>query len=207
MRTINPNLVNKLKSEEYIPVVLVKLTAGSGEARFTTWAERLQFDGATYFPRGMNISSISYGASSIVSGCTLQLDDVDRFVYASIGSLGPDEHPIDITLATLDQTTLAIPSGHHANIFSGWVSEWSYEPGKTSMKLSSIFSKWTRVTTRMFSTSCSVKVFKSPQCGYTGPGTECDRTYVTCDGYANTLNYRGFRWLEDMEDRRFSTEE
>ena len=34
--------------------------------------------------------------------------------------------------------------------------------------------------------------FRDARCKYVGVGDICDKTFTTCTGYANTLNYGGF---------------
>jgi len=201
MRPVSSTLLNKLKSKEYRPAILVEINISGASLYLTTWSDPIYFNNIMYDPRGMEVGAINYGTSSIVSGCTLDVDDVDRFLYSILGSNEAGDWLTTITLVVLDDAGEFIP-GSSAVIFKGNTTEWSYIPGKTSIKLSSPLNKWAKVTTRLFSTSCNVKVFKSLQCGYIGAGSVCDRTYKQCKIYSNTVNFRGFRWLEDMADKR-----
>lgn len=204
MRHINPELIEKFESQEYIPVILIDIIIEEDEnrsLRFTSWSDIVKYEDNIYRPRGMNVGTVSYGLSTIVSSFTLRLDDVDRAVYATIGGKGPTEWPMVVTLVVLDDVGQPITDANVV-LFNGYVTEWSYQPGSVSFKVSSILRKWTKVTTRLFSPSCTVKVFKSPQCGYVGSENVCDRTYNQCDMYNNTLNFRGFRYLPEMRNRK-----
>jgi hypothetical protein len=206
MRQIPSELLDKLKSEEYIPAIFLDMTVAGNFAKFTTWSQPIFFTNFLYQPRGMEVGSITYGAANIVSGCSIEVEDVDRYLYAILGSSAAEDWTFNLYLAVLDDVGNLVEPNAYCTLFVGVVSEWSYVPGKISLRATSILSKWAKVTTRLFSTSCSVKVFKSEQCGYVGAGSICDRTYPQCKIYNNQINFRGFRWLEDMSDKRLDAQ-
>lgn len=201
MRTINTELLDQLKSSEYRPAILVILHVGGTTKRFTTWSDDIWFDSNHYYPRGMRVGTISYGSSNIVSSVSLDFDDVNRELLILLGEVGVDDYPITIMLVVLDEHGEIIPDGT-ATIFSGTFSQWTYRPKNVSIKAVSIFSKFNRTTTRVFSSSCTIKVFKSSQCNYSGSETICDRTYAQCSAFGNTDNFQGFRWLPDLLNKR-----
>lgn len=201
MRTINTELLDQLKSNEYRIAILVVLQIGGTTKRYTTWSDDVWLDNEQYFPRGMKVGTVSYGSSNIVSGVSIDFDDVNRELLVALGELGVDDYPISIIMAALDEYGIIIPDGY-ATIFSGTFSQWDYRPKTVSIKAVSIFSKFNRTTTRVFSSSCTIKVFKGSQCNYSGAETVCDRTYTQCSAFGNTANFQGFRWLPDLLNKR-----
>lgn len=201
MRTISTELLDKLKSSEYRLAILVSLDVQSTFKRYTTWSDDQWFSGYRYFPRGMKLGSISYGSASIVSGVTVDFDDVNRELLVLLGEVGVGDYPIEIYMVALDNFGSPILDGD-ALIFSGTFSQWDYRPKTVSIKAVSIFSKFNRVTPRGFSSSCAIKVFKGSQCNYSGAGIVCDRSYTQCDAYGNTANFQGFRWLPSLANTR-----
>lgn len=201
MRAISQALLNQLASKAHRPAYFVTFNIGGGTIRLTTWNTPLALANSLFTPRGMDISSIGYGSSSIANGCSLSVDDIDRTLYASLGQIGPGDWETSITLGVLDKNGVLL-SGATSVIFRGFITEWTFSAGKMNIRLRSPFAKWARKTTRLFSTSCSVKVFKSSQCGYSGPEERCSRTFEQCELYNNTVNFQGFRWLEDLASRR-----
>lgn len=201
MRSINTELLDKLRSSEYRIAILISLDVLSTFKRFSTWSDDIWFDNNRYFPRGIRLGSISYGSSSIVSGVTIDFDDVNRELLVLLGEVGVGDYPVEITMVALDSHGVPILNGD-ALIFSGTFSQWDYRPKTVSIKAVSIFSKFNRVTPRGFSSSCSIKVFKGNQCNYVGAGTVCDRSYTQCTAYGNTANFQGFRWLPSLVNTR-----
>lgn len=201
MRTINAELLNKLRSSEYRVAILVVLQVGGSTKRYTTWSDDIWLDGERYYPRGMRVGTISYGSANIVSSVSLDFDDVNRELLILLGEVGVGDYPITIMMAALDEHGEVVTNGE-ATIFSGTFSQWTYRPKNVSIKAVSIFSKFNRTTTRVFSSSCSIKVFKGSQCNYAGAETICDRTYTQCDAFGNTENFQGFRWLPDLLNKR-----
>jgi hypothetical protein len=200
MRIIDPNLLQQLGAEVYRPANLVTTDINGTFLRFTSWSSQIGYDSEIYTPRGMNIGSIGYGSANIANGCSLDIDDIDRTFYAMLGSSGAKNWEVVIKLVVLNEYGTVY--GGASTIFRGYISAWSFSSGKMTMKLRSPFVKWSRTTTRLFSTSCAVKVFKSVQCGYSGSESTCARTYKQCGLYNNQVNFQGFRWLEDLASRR-----
>jgi len=201
MRTISIELLDKLKSSEYRLAILVSLEVVGTVKRFTTWSDDLWLNNEQYYPRGMRVGAISYGSANIVSSVSLEFDDVNRELLVLLGEVGVGDYPITITMAALDEYGNIITNGSSV-IFSGTFSQWTYRPKSLSIKAVSIFSKFNRTTTRVFSSSCTIKVFKGSQCNYGGAETICDRTYSQCDAFGNIANFQGFRWLPDLLNKR-----
>ena len=199
MKILDPSFLSEIESENYRPASLLDMDLPGYYFRMTDWDTKIVFGGEFYHPRGMRIGNISYGETNIVSALSVQLDDVDRSLYESLGEVGVGSYPIKLRIAMLSEVGEVVGS---LVVFSGYLSQWDYSPGSFRMKVTSIFEQWGRVTTARFSGSCRWKIFKGVECQYVGVETECDRTYTTCELYGNTVNYGGFKWLPSMVNKR-----
>ena len=198
MRNINQTLLDKLASEEYRPAMLLKIEADPETVYYTTWDYGIAHSGEVYLPRGFHFNTIKYGASSVVDNMTIKIDDVDREIYALLYESSIQTPPATLTLVVLDADGEELAA---TDLFIGTISEWSYEPGTITFKISSVFVQWANVTTSTFSGSCRWKVFKGDECKYVGTEEVCDRTYKACESFSNTDNFGGFRWIQSLEDK------
>ncbi|MBU2539168.1 MAG: hypothetical protein KKH22_12100, partial [Proteobacteria bacterium] len=82
----------------------------------------------------------------------------------------------------------------------GAIDDWRSPEGSIEMTIASDMSQWHQKTMRMQSSSCSWRVFKGAECGYSGIETRCDRSYARCAALGNSANFGGERWLPSIED-------
>jgi len=87
------------------------------------------------------------------------------------------------------------------NLFNGEIDSFAINEETLKLKLGSYFSKWAHKSISQHGSSCRWRVFKGTECQYVGAETKCDRRYETCVLYTNTINFGGFRWLPDLEDK------
>jgi len=199
MRVITQEVLDGLSSEEYRPTILLQLVTETITLRYTTWDYPV-FCNACYLhsPRGLRVNAIKFGSSSIVDNVSIKIDDVNREVYKSIAEPFGQVVACIVRIAMLDRYGEVLGS---TDVFVGDVTEWFYTAGNVSLKVSSIFSQWSTVTTSTFSGSCRWRVFKGKECSYVGSEVACNRTYSQCSGYSNTDNFGGFRWVQGLEDK------
>jgi len=200
MKPLAPVMKDALESQQYRQALLISLEdIGGQDFYYTTWNTGIYQAPNMYVPRGMQFQNISYSSTQIVDRLSVDLDDVDRSLYGTLGKYNIREYPVEVTFVILDENSKVIAS---LGIFTGTIDQWSYSPGKVKIIAVSIFSQWTRVTTALYSGSCRWRKFKGTECQYSGTGMECDRTYDQCVTYSNEDNYGGFRWLPSLIGKR-----
>lgn len=199
MKNLPIALKDALESQELIQALLVNMTVGGHEFKFTSWSSPVLYNSSLFYPRGLDLSNISFSATNIVDSVRIDFDDVDRGLYSAFGDQDAGNFPITLTLVILNSTWKVVTN---LDVFRGTIDQWDYKPGKLSLVAASIFAQWAQVTTSKFSGSCRWKVFRGLECKYAGTGTECDRTYDQCKTYGNIENFGGFRWLPSLAARR-----
>lgn len=199
MRDIPIEFLGEVLKREYRQALLIKLDLDSAILYFTDFDVHILHDSQLYYPRSFQILPVSYGNTKIVDDVNVIIDDVDRGIFATLGQKDSTVYPFTLTWIVIDK------DGREAaalDIFVGEVDQWEYEPGSVNLTVSSIFRQWARETTSKYAVSCRWRIFKGPECKYTGSGTYCDRTYDQCDKFLNTANFGGFRWLPSMVNKR-----
>lgn len=199
MKILPLSLKSSLESSEYVQSLLINIDVYGNEFRFTTWAQKLYYNSILYLPRSISVKGINYGAAAIVETISLEIDDVDRAMYAAFAEQDAGDFPLSITFVILDSEYKILAD---LVLFTGNVSQWEYIPGKFSLRASSIFEQWSRETPDYFSGSCRWRIFKGVECKYVGNGSFCDRTFSQCLAYGNTYNFGGFRWLASMVNKK-----
>lgn len=211
MRLIDAGLLNALKSEQYRLAILVDAAFFDGilpdNSRITDWDQDVVYNGSVYHSHGFNFDSIKYSSAEIIDSINLNIDDVSREFYQKLINKGNEIINVYVYLCILDQYGIVV-SGADTKIYEGWINSWSYSPGLAKVQVASILSQWGRVSTSKYSASCRWREFGGTECKHSVlPGEECDRTYNTCNGYSNTDNFGGFRWLPDLIDKSLIPEE
>jgi len=206
MRQIDQDLLDKLKSESYRLAILIHFDFTTS-IFITDCTQDVVFDGHVYNSRGFNIDNITYSTSTIIDSVNLNIDDIDRTIYAALSNKGTSLITVNIYLCALDGFGIIVPDAD-TNIYRGIINSWSYSPGVVRIQVTSILAQWGRVSTSRYSASCRWHIFGGSECKYTPlPEEECDRTYKTCSDYGNTDNFGGFRWLPDLVNKTLKAEE
>ncbi|MBW2024368.1 MAG: hypothetical protein JRH08_00725 [Deltaproteobacteria bacterium] len=86
-------------------------------------------------------------------------------------------------------------------LFNGQIDRWSLDEAQLVMTIADMNVQWARKPLSRHPASCRWRVFKGPECGYTGSETWCDRSYARCSALGNTANFGGFRWLPSIMDK------
>jgi len=86
-------------------------------------------------------------------------------------------------------------------LFNGQIDKWSLDESQLVMTIADMNVQWARKPLSRHPASCRWRVFKGPECGYTGSETWCDRSYARCSALGNTANFGGFRWLPSIMDK------
>lgn len=203
MKHIDPQLEIVLSSAQIIPAKLLRIEVEGVVLRYTSWGTSLIFEedlgSALYLSRGFKVNAVPSSTTNVVDNVTIEIDDTDRGLYATLSGSAIKEFSVDLIYAVLTTNYTLLSS---IKVFTGFLSQWDYVPGVCRLVASSIFVQWARVTTKKIVGSCRWNIFKGIECKYAGSQTACDRTYTTCSNYGNNLNYGGFRWLPSMVNKK-----
>lgn len=199
MRYIPAVFDNEIRKQEYSQALLISIEIAGSALNFTTWNVPILHNSSLYFPRAFKIGPVSYSDTKIVSDVNVDIDDVDRGLFASFGENDAAKYPFELTWVVVDKFSREVSS---LVIFVGYTDQWNYEPGKLSLVAVSFLNQWTRETTSRYSGSCRWRIFKGIECKYVGPATTCDRTYDQCEVFGNQDNFGGFRWLPSMINKK-----
>lgn len=198
MRNISPQLLAAFGAESYSYALLVYV--GGTNKTYTSWATAVGGE-----PRAMKPKNIKYSNANIVDSFDCIFDDTDMALFNAHQQINPSmvEHSLIVKIAAISSETISAES----IAFLGNYSEWSYSSQEFTIKALSVLDRLRYPTNRISSSSCQVKKFKDQYCGYTGGATSCNRTYEQCFQYLNEDNFRGFRWLPTLTNKkiRFST--
>jgi len=160
-----------------------------------------------YEPRSIKIGTVQYSTKSVVDKVTIEITDLDRtLIGLFIGSTYDVQgDPVVISFTILNGNNSPIVSGDDAStegriiLFQGTIDAWEYNEERIKITVTNIFAQWTKRTLSRQSASCRWKVFGGTECGYdNAAGKTCDRSYSACQGYGNTDNFGGFRWLPSI---------
>lgn len=202
MRVIDIQMLNELRARASLPIcTLLYLSIGDLQDYSTNNDAALAWGGQLWRPRGLSWNAVRLGKDEIVNSVSITIDDVDRAFYAPLMDEGPDAHPADVYLASLN-SQYAIQATFL--LFRGTIDSWQYGSGRLQLEIGSVLSQWSRSTLRLFSASCRWETFGGLECGYTGPIPTCSRTYLACIERNNTSNFGGFRWLPGLEGKKIA---
>ena len=201
MRQIDPGIITAIQTGQIKPFICIKITLAEYDPdhvyAYTTCDVPIYISGVEYQPRGITPGEISYSMGQIVDQANLTIDNLDDEMTSDFVGATPQGNEIVIYGVYLDSTNQII--GTPATLFIGEIDEWNMSEGVLDITISNQFSQWNQVTLSQHSSSCRWKKFKGTECGYVGVETVCDRTWQTCDGFSNTANFGGFRFLPYLE--------
>ena len=205
MRSIASEIIAQLGAEELRPFLLIFLNVGSGH-RFTDCDIPLVINGNRYEPRGFRITDISYSMQNIVDQAQFEIDNIDETLTSDFIGGTPQGSDAVLYGVALDSNyepagDSSSSGGYAVTLFEGQIGEWSLDEAQLNCAIVNQLVQWTQRTLSDHSASCRWKEFKGTECGYSGAGTWCDRTYARCSALGNTANFGGFRWLPSIQDK------
>ena len=203
MRSIGAEFIAQLESGYLTPFTLFEFTDGSSWYRYTNFDVSIttatdSTTENTYTPIGYDIESIQYSIGNIVDEANISIDNLNQVMTLFFAGGVMQSQQAKIWVGVLDTDGLVIDV---LNLFNGEIDSFSLGEDKLTLKLGSYFSKWSHKSISRHGSSCRWRVFKGTECQYAGAETACDRRYETCVGYANTVNFGGFRFLPDLEEK------
>lgn len=200
MRNIDANFLAELRASASLPVVnLLEFTVKDDDFYLTTNDTSLTWDGKFWKSSSFKWDSTQFSNEEVVSFMIFSLDDINKQFYQVFIDSLPDPYPVSFYLASLDE---AYQIQSTILLFKGYIDNWGYDQTVLQMECSSLLNQWNRRTIRMFSGSCRWAAFRGPECKYMGEQQQCDRTYVQCESYGNTVNFGGYRWLPLLQNKK-----
>ena len=201
MKTLPPALLSAFGSQQYIPTLLVDLDISIHKFRFTTWSTSIYYNSTLYIPRGFELVGLPTTAGEVATRISLVFDDVDRALNSTIRKFGTKEDPVLLYVASL--TNIGKVDGTAYNFFKGVIDNWDNDPKTLSLDgVVKIGKQLNRSTTAKFSPPCRWRQFKGTECQYSGPESECERSYDKCKSLSNTVNFGGQRFVPSLVNRR-----
>jgi len=198
MREIDPAIIAQLEAEGMIVFQLLEMYIDDIYYRYADCDVPIMAD-YYYEPRSFKPESIQYGLNNIVDQMKVEVDNLDDALTSAFVGGTPQDSDVNLKLVVLDTDYSVIASPQTR--FEGFINGWGLTEEKVSITVSSLFNQWAQKTLSKHSASCRWKVFKGTECGYSGSGTWCDRTYTRCAALGNTDNFGGFRWLPSIVDK------
>lgn len=189
----------QLESGELRPFFHLNMEIDSTHYRYTDCDVPITYDGNTYNPRGFSLSEIRYSISKIVDEASISLDNLDGVFTALFVGGDARGSPAILSLVVLDANGQVI--GSPVTMFEGDLDAWDLDEEKIQITCASEASRWAKKTLVKQASSCRWRVFKGTECGYSGSGTWCDRSYTRCEALGNTDNFGGETWLPSIVDK------
>ena len=202
-RSIVSDILDQYENKQLFPFFIIDFTDGSTDYKYTSLDVTQTLTASagpsgTYAPRGFQFESISYTMGTIVDDAVVRVDNLDQSLTpAFVGGTVQGQE------ATLYTGVLNASGGVIGTLmlFQGEIDSFQLEEDYVQITVTSIFTNWSHKSTGKHSSSCRWKVFKGTECAYAGAEGWCDRSYTRCDALANTINFGGFRFLPDLENK------
>lgn len=151
-----------------------------------------------YYSMPFSVPNINYSASPSVDEITIDIQNVSLLMSATLLNEDISNKWGTIYIGFFDSNNEIVDN--LIEIFRGLASKWTLTEMKASITLVNEFVFWNKKTLRKHQGTCPW-VFKGTECGYSGSST-CDQSYSKCVSLSNEANYGGFRWLQDLEERK-----
>jgi len=165
---------------------------------YTNLDHDVYYDGITYNSRGMEFSDIQQSITPTIDSITFDIDNVElEFSSLSLNQELRGKR-CEIKIAALDKPLTVLAT---SIMFVGVVNSIEINEQRCTFSIYDPFLYWRiKVPRRVHQSTCPW-VFKGDICQYAGVATNCDRSYDRCLELGNTINFGGFRWIDDLQDR------
>lgn len=195
MRSFDPAYAAHLASEVTTLCNCWRVVRKDGQVLgFTDHDRPLHMDGQDYAPDS------GFSATQIAAGGGFEPDESgvqgllasNRIVEAEVEAGLFDGALVELYRVNWQDTSV------RALIWAGQIGDIRKKDGLFEAVLTGPASLLERSTGRVFSRLCDAS-FGDARCGLNPadfpPGTDCPRSWKACQGFANTLNFRGFPYL------------
>jgi len=190
MRTVGSSLfIEEKRKLANTPINLLHLDISDTiDLWLCDWSEDVTYKGQTYAAYPFEISGLDYKGGDVPAP-TITLANVDRSLQVSL-ERNDGMRGRQVTIRT---TFLELLDDDQAYIDETLtVDAVAFTETKIELSLSSTFEVFDlQVPFYQFTIYCRW-IFKSAECGYTGPATECAKTRKACRGHNNLINFGGF---------------
>lgn len=192
--------------------------------RFTD-AEYPVFDSSSnrYEPRTFLFNSLRSSGSLSVEQLDIEIDDTDALISTLVLNSDVRRRAASLYMGVIARESMVgiewdsgitwdtgiVWSGDYTQyktvmqlVWLGFIGGWTLEEdSKATLNLTNELIAWNKKTLRQCSASCQW-VFKGTECGYTGAGSWCDKSYDRCRDLGQDDYYGGFRFLPNLMDKQ-----
>lgn len=198
MKTFDAAMIAEIAKTEARFCWLIDFTVGGFTYRWTDLDIELYVDGDKYVPEAFAVGEITATPGLGVASVQLQLSNTDHSMRWLVLDREIRNTAVSVGFAAVDGTGGVLST---ATLFYGLVSTYVVDDTAVVLTLVNELALWHKKTLRQASMSCRW-TFKGPECGYAGGETWCDKSHERCAALANTAAFGGFRFLEDIMERK-----
>ena len=196
MRTISTAIQAKWEAEAAAGYTLIKIGLDS-TYHYTDCDVDLYYGGDKYIARGFQLGGIEQSPGFASDSVSLDFDNADRAFSGIMLSQDAANAPVSVYCQIMTSANTELGT---VEIFNGFISEWSLNESRVTIKLGSEFSLWHKKALRLPTPNCPWS-FKGVECGYAGVETACDKSPERCTALSNYTNFGGRKFISDVEEQ------
>ena len=181
------SVIQEVQKTAYRFVFLYEIGSAHGTEYYVVSNAPVTVQGQTYQPMEIKFQDIKRQGGTQIGRVVLTIDNTELDFSQALQAGDYDGHRVSIYLHFPD-----LPDSKEI-FFQGFIEGYIITVKEVKVELvpSTDYMSF-QVPCRRFSTKC-LWVFKSEECGYTGPETSCPKTY---DGCLNKARFGGFPFIE-----------
>jgi len=209
MRNIIQDYIDKVGSSEFMFFNLLEFQSNDYTWYRYTDADTVQYISDTYLTGDstslvrfdsaqFTVENITYSTGTIVDNMSIKIDNKNQVMTALFGEDMEDDQLCRLYRVVFNNQFEVIDA---VMIFEGYLDPYELDESEIRFDVVSKFVRWSDKSFARHPALCRYRRFKGPRCQYTGDETDCNRFYETCESYANTANFGGFRFLPDFMNK------
>ncbi len=200
MRALPPSLSSELAKEAHYLRTLVEISLSTSTLYYTDADMDIYHNGKVYLSRGLAFDVANLSLLPKVDSLSVELDNVQLEMSSVMMNNEVRGRQFTVYRVALDQYLNVLAT---ALLFLGQMDRISYDHQRCRIEVYNQFIKWqTPTPRRKHITTCAWTFRDSETCRYAGAETSCDKSWDSCATKFNTLNFGGFRWLTDLQDKQ-----
>lgn len=156
---------------------------------------------ATYLSRGIEFTGGQQGLTPKVDNVSFSINNTALEFSSYVMSYDTRGRDCVIYRAAFDEYLQVIGV---ATLFVGVLDRVEVNQQRATFDVTSTFVRWgTQTPRRKHSSSCWWTFKDTDTCRYSGSTyTDCDKSYDACTARANTINFGGMRWIDDLQNKQ-----
>jgi len=167
---------------------------------YTDCDQDIYYDGNWYLTKPINFDAAQYSTRPTIEAIKITISNVDRTFSNLVLSEDIRSKEVQLSRIWLDKNLGVI--GTASLILIGYVDEITIDKRQAEIMINDEMIKWkTLVPRRIHENKCTWQRFGGTECAYAGAEIWCDRSWERCSELGNTINFGGFRWLNNIQDK------